>query len=55
MSIEESNGVPQVWRRRSEGFWTSQLGFYVDFLGDGRFSGGDGRKSVPNLGDPVTI
>ena len=48
-SIEESNGVPQVWRRRSEGFWTSQLGFYVDFLGGGRFSGGDGNYPQPDF------
>jgi hypothetical protein len=31
--VEESNGVPHVWRRRAEGFWTSQLGPYVNFLG----------------------
>ena len=33
-SIEDSSEVPQVWRLRSEGSWTSHNGS-VNFLGDG--------------------
>src|SRR6266576_959357 len=34
-SIEDSSEVPQVWRLRSEGSWTSPNGSSVNFLGDG--------------------
>src|SRR5437762_5783782 len=34
VSIEDSSEVPQVWRLRSEGSWTSHNGSSVNFLGD---------------------
>src|SRR5207249_938591 len=46
MSIEDSSEVPQVWRLRSEGSWTPHNGSSVNFLGDGRFSGGTARKRL---------
>ena len=50
-SIEESNGVPQVWRRRSEGSGTSYNGFSESFL-VGRTGGflGDGTECSPASG-----
>ena len=42
-SIEDSSEVPQVWRLRSEGSWTSHNGSSVNFLGDGTIFWGDGN------------
>src|SRR2546425_4503336 len=43
-ALEDSSEVPQVWRLRSEGFWTSHKGSSVDFLGDGTIFWGDGTR-----------
>src|SRR5436189_606109 len=43
VSIEDSSEVPQVWRLRSEGSWTSHNGSSVNFLGDGTIFWGDGN------------
>ena len=48
-SIEDSSEVPQVWRLRSEGSWTSHDGSSVDFLGDGTIFGGDGTNKCLRL------
>src|SRR5439155_960887 len=46
VSIEDSSEVPQVWRLRSEGSWTSHNGSSVNFLGDGAiFWGGRHENS----------
>src|SRR5437667_4847050 len=42
VSIEDSSEVPQVWRLRSEGSWTSHNGSSINFLGEGTIFGGDG-------------
>src|SRR2546427_6593261 len=47
-SIEDSSEVPQVWRLRSEGSWTSHNGSSVNFLGDGTIFWGTARKSTLN-------
>src|SRR5438552_4724746 len=38
----DSSEVPQVWRLRSEGSWTSHNGSCVNFLGDGTIFWGTG-------------
>src|SRR5437667_2492703 len=43
-SIEDSSEVPQVWRLRSEGSWTSHNGSSVNFLEDGTIFWGDGTR-----------
>src|SRR5438445_8795539 len=42
-ALEDSSEVPQVWRLRSEGSWTSHNGSSVNFLGGRDDSLGDGR------------
>src|SRR5712691_5161189 len=46
MSIDVLNGVPQVWRCRSEGSATSHNGFYENFLGGRRIFGGTANPST---------
>src|SRR5947199_4163057 len=46
VSIEDSSEVPQVWRLRSEGSWTSHNGSSVNFLGDGTIFWGDGTDGL---------
>src|SRR5712692_5798981 len=43
-SIDVLNGVPQVWRCRSEGSATSHNGFYENFLGGRRIFGGTAQE-----------
>jgi hypothetical protein len=43
-SIEDSSGVPQVWRLRSDSSRTSYNGLSVNCLGDGTISWGNGTR-----------
>ena len=45
-SVENSSGVLQVCRRRSEGSGTSYNAFSENFLGDGRIFWGDGTAAL---------
>ena len=45
-ALEDSSEVPQVWRLRSEGSWTSHNGSSVNFLGDGTIFWGDGTDGL---------